>query len=61
MARVVIDVVIYLLAAEKVEFVLVNEQVARIDARNFVWKAESGGDALRTDVCRFGEVNDAEV
>ena len=61
MARVVIDVVICVLAAEKMEFVLVNKQVARFDARDVVWKADSGGDALRTDVCRFGEVDDTEV
>ena len=48
-------------AAEKMEFVLVNEQVAPCDARDVVWKADRGGDALRTDVCRFGEVDDAQV
>ena len=61
MASVVIDVVIYVLATEKMEFVLVNEQVAPLDARDVVLEANSGGDGDITDVSGFGEVDDAEV
>ena len=43
------------------EFVLVDEHVAPFDARDVVWKAGSGGDALGTDVGGCGEVDDAEV
>ena len=50
-----------MLAAEKMEFVLVDEQVTPFDSRDVVWKANSGGDALGTDVGGFGEVDDAEV
>ena len=61
MASVVIDVDIYVLSAEKMESVLVNEQVAPFDARDVVWKANSGGDGVKSDVGGFGEVDDAEV
>ena len=43
------------------EFVIVEEQVAQCDSWYVVWKAKSGGDALRTGVGGFGEVDDAEV
>ena len=50
-----------MLASEKMDYVLVNEQIAIYDARDVVWKSDIGGDALGADVGGFGEVDDAEV